>query len=101
MTTKTLDLNNIERKIFWILAFLLGVVVLFSSYSVATLSIAVVERNTANSAAHELAVKSGSLEAQYISQSNAVTLSYAKELGFSEVNAKFAGDNRVKLSMAR
>jgi len=101
MTTKTLDLSNIERKIFWALVSLLGLVAVFYLYSVLTLTVAVVDRNNMNRTAHELASTAGTLEADYLAQSNAVTLAYAKNLGFKEVNAKFTGETGSKLSMAR
>lgn len=101
MTTKVLDLNNIERKIFWALVSLLGLVASFYLYSVATLTLAVVDRNNMSHTAHELAVASGDLEAEYLTQSNSVTLAYAQNLGFHEVNVKFTGDNGVKVAMAR
>lgn len=111
MTTKTLDLNNIERKIFWILASLLGVVVVFYLYSVATLTIAVVDRNNINQASNELTNTSSELESEYLTYANSITLAYAEELGFKEVTAMFvdssiaitaaASDSKVKISMAR
>jgi len=101
MTTKTLALSNIEQKIFWALVSLLGIVAAFYLYSVASLTLAVVERDTMNRSTHELTNIAGSLEAEYLSQSNSVTFAYAQNLGFHEVNAKFAGENGVKLSMAR
>lgn len=101
MTTKTLQLNNIEQKIFWALASLLGLVALFYLYSVLTLTLAVVDRNNLTRSAHELANTTGSLEAEYLTETNGVTLAYAQELGFHEVNAKFTGDASIKLSMAR
>ncbi len=101
MTTKTLELNNIEQKVFWMLAALIGVVVAFYLYSVLSLTLAVVDRNSMNTAAHQLANKASELEADYLLQTNSVTLAYAQTLGFSEVNAKFAHNNEVKLGMAR
>lgn len=101
MTTKTLELNNIERKIFWILASLLSLVALFYLYSVLSLTFAVVDRNTINTSIHQLANQSSQLEAEYLTQTNSVTLSFAKELGFSEVNAKFARSADAKFGMAR
>lgn len=101
MTTQTLDLYNIERKVFWALVALLCGFVMFYLYSVSALSFAVVERNTMNQKAHELANTAGRLEGEYLSQTNAITLAYAQKLGFEEVNAKFAGDTGVKLSLAR
>lgn len=101
MTTKTLELNNIEKKIFWILASLLGLVAAFYLYSVLTLTVAVVDRNNLTQSAHELADQTSSLETEYLSHANSVTLAYAQTLGFHEVQAKFTGDSGVKLSMAR
>ncbi len=102
MTTQTLDLNNIERKIFWALASLLGLVSLFYLYSVASLTLAVVDRNNMNHVAHELANTAGELESEYLAQANSMTLAYAQTLGFVEVKAKFTGgDTSTKLSMAR
>lgn len=107
MTTKTLDLNNIERKIFWVLTSLLVLVLSFYLYSVMALALAVGDRNNTNAEAHELATSVGVLEAEYLAQANIVTLAYAKELGFQEVSAKYAGATAsvntagVVLSMAR
>lgn len=101
MTTKTLALMNIEKKIFWTLAALLGLSVGFYLYSILTLTVAVVDRNNTNRAVHNLASQVGNLEAEYLNQTNTMTLAYAKELGFTEVNAKFAGDTTQKFSFAR
>lgn len=101
MTTKTLDLNNIERKIFWTMMTLLGMVAAFYLYSVASLTIAAVDRNNINHTAHELANTAGALEAEYIAQANSITLAYAQNLGFHEVNEKFTGSTGIKISMAR
>lgn len=101
MTTKTLDLNNIERKIFWTLVSLLGLVAAFYLYSVLTLTVAVVDRNSMNSAARELANTASTLEAEYLAQTNSITLAYAQEVGFHEVSARYAGETGSKFSMAR
>lgn len=110
MTTKTLDLNNIERKIFWVLVALIGIVIAFYLYSVATLTIAVVDRNNINQASNELTNISSALESEYLTYANSITLAYAQELGFKEVKAMFVdsstpingtGDVKAKISMAR
>jgi len=102
MTTKTLDLNNIEQKIFWILALLIGVISMFYLYSVLLLTIAVVDHNSTNTAIHQLANSASNLEAEYLAQTNSVTLAYAQTLGFREVDAKFASHGAgVELTMAR
>ena len=102
MTTKTLDLNNIERKFFWVLSTAIMVVMAFYLYSALVITLAGVDRSTMNRTAHELGVTSGALETEYLSLANGVTLAYAKGLGFHEVNAKFTGgDTGAKVAMAR
>jgi hypothetical protein len=109
MTTQTLDLNNIERKIFWTLASFIVGTLGFYLYSVASLTVAVVDRDHMNVAAHELANKTAEIERQYLAQANSITLAYAESIGFHEVGAKFTGatliasnpTNGVKLSMSR
>lgn len=105
MITKTLDLNNIERKIFWVLASLVCVTIGFYLYSALALTVAGVDRDRLSRRTHALAIDAGDLEAEYLAQSNSVTLARAQELGFHEVNAKFAGvlsgGNAEKLSLAR
>lgn len=104
MITQTLDFNNIERKIFWTLAMSLGVVLAFYLYSVASLTIAVVDRDQMNAAAHELAIKTSEIEHEYLSRAGSITLAYAETLGFKEVTAKFTGNvgnSDPKLSLAR
>lgn len=107
MITKTLDLNNIERKIFWVLASLVCLTIGFYLYSALALTVAGVDRDRLSRRVHALATDAGDLEAEYLAQSNSVTLARAQELGFREVNAKFAdlgksaqGDT-AKLSLAR
>lgn len=104
MTTQTLDFNNIERKIFWILASSLCLAMAFYLYSVASLTIAVVDRDQMKNAAHELAVKSSAIEEEYLTRASSITLAYAQSLGFQEVAVKFAGGAGAadpKLSLAR
>lgn len=91
MTTETLNLHNIERKIFWILASFLGIAVLFYFYSVFTMTLAVVERDRTIASARVLASSAGDLEQEYMSIQNGITLARAEELGFREVSAKFTG----------
>lgn len=101
MITQTLDLNNIERKVFWMLVSCIGLAMGFYLYSALSLTVAGVERDHLSLAAHDLSTKAGDLEADYLTQSNSVTLAHAQELGFHEVNAKFTGGTAIKLSMAR
>ncbi len=101
MTTKTLDLNNIERKLFWILSALLGVCIIVYVYSVLSLTMNVIERDRTSRTVHEIAIKVGALEQEYLSLQKVVTLAYAQELGFKEVTAKFTKEGSAKLSFAR
>ncbi|MDO8604435.1 MAG: hypothetical protein Q7K40_03500 [bacterium] len=101
MTTKTLEFNNIEQKMFWILIALLGVSVAFFMYSAFSITIAGVSRDNMNRTAHELSVTSGALEQTYLEQSNTITLAYAQSLGFEEVRAKFSNSDKAKFSLAQ
>lgn len=101
MITQTLDFNNIEQKIFWVLVSCIAAVAGFYMYSVLSLTVAGVERDHLSRAAHDLATRAGDLEASYLTQSNSVTFTHAQELGFHEVNAKFADIAPLKFSMAR
>lgn len=102
MTTKTLELNNIEQKIFWMLSSFVAVVLAFYLYSVLSLTLAVIDRNSMRTAAHQLATEVSSLETEYLSQTNSITLAYAQTLGFSEVNQKFAREGEIApLAIAR
>ena len=101
MTTKTLELNNIERKIFWALSTALAGVLSFYLYSALVITLAGVDRSNINRQSHELATVAGALEAEYLAQVNGVTLMYAQSLGFHEVNARFTGggaDSKVALA---
>ena len=108
MTTKTLDLNDIERKIFWGLVAGITLVVSFYLYSVLSLTIAGVDRDHFSRSAHDLSMKIGDLESEYLTRSNSVTLARAEALGFHEVSAKFTSSpisatavEPMKISMAR
>lgn len=102
MITKTLDFNNIERKIFWILLTAIGTVLVFGLYSFSALTFAVIERDDMNNKAREVAVVSGDLEAEYFSKMNGITMEYAKGMGFEETSVKFAKEtSSTRLSMVR
>lgn len=106
MTTKVLDLNNIERKLFWAFSgFFVGLIA-FYLYSVLSLTIAGVERDQMTRGARALATQSGELEREYMSIQNGITLARAEEMGFREISAKFTNssasdDMNAKLSLAR
>jgi hypothetical protein len=104
MTTKILDFSNIERKIFWTLAVMLGIFSIFYLYSVTSLTLAVVDRNNFNNTAREIKSVSSTLESEYLSQAGIITLAHAEDLGFREVKVRFANGTahaETKLSMAR
>lgn len=109
MTTKILDLDNIERKLFWALTALLAVCVAMYLYSVLSLTVSVVERDRMSRTMHEVSTKAGDMDREYITLQNGVTLEYAHRLGFQDVAAKFTGATSAasavgvsdKISMAR
>jgi len=98
MTTKIL-VNNIERKLFWLLAGFLGVAVLLYFYSVVSLTTSVVARDRAVSSAREKVASASGLEREYILLQNSITFTRAQELGFNEVHAKFTSESQNKFSL--
>lgn len=97
MTTKIL-VNNLERKLFWILAGFLGVAMSWYLYSAISLVTSVVARDHAVSSAREKMAAASDLEREYISLQNSVTFARARELGFDEAHAKFtSGSPRFSL----
>ena len=101
MTTKTLEFNNIERMIFWILATALGVSIAFYLYSVISMTVSVVGRDKVLSEARIVSSVAGELEQEYMSLQNGMTLAHAEKLGFKEVSAKFATEASPKLVVLR
>ena len=90
MTTKILDLDNIERKLFWIFSGALCIACAIYFYSAFMLMGLVVDRDKISSSTHEISAISGSLEQEYITLKNSITLTRAKELGFKEIPVKFS-----------
>lgn len=108
MTTQILDLNNIERKLFWILSVSLGMALSLYLYSAFSLMGSVVARDKMSSLSYTASVSSGSLEQEYIVLKNSITLARAEELGFNEIPVKFTngssrdeGNLSAKFSSAR
>ncbi|PIY58262.1 MAG: hypothetical protein COY98_02470 [Candidatus Yonathbacteria bacterium CG_4_10_14_0_8_um_filter_43_17] len=100
MITKTLALNNIERKIFWVLLVSLCVFVSFYLYSALAITLAGVDRSNINRTLSEMSDNTGALEAEYLSMTNGFTLSYAKQLGFQEKKEKFTNVPAVTFATA-
>lgn len=106
MTTKILDLNNVERKLFWAFSVLFVGLIVFYLYSAFSLTVAGVERGQMLRASHALSLKVGDLESEYMGIQNSITLSSAEKLGFREVVVKFTpttvlNDVGAKLSLVR
>lgn len=108
MTTQTLDLNNIERKLFWILFGSLSIAIALYLYSAFSLMGSVVARDQISSLSHDASVSSGDLEQEYLVLKNSITHTRAEELGFKEVPVKFTaapspheGELLAKFSSAR
>lgn len=101
MTTKVLDLDNIERKLFWALASFFVLAISFYLYSALSLTMSAIDRDRTASAVRELAAHTGSLESEYLGLQNSVTLAFAEKLGLKEVSVKFTGNTGTKISLAR
>lgn len=103
MSTKILDFNNIERKLFWIFFGSVVLAVGFYLYSAFALTFAVVERDKALSSVRTMALSSADLEQEYMMLQNTVTLSFAEKQGFREVAPKFTltSSNSEMLALSR
>ena len=102
MTTKILDLNNIERKLFWILISFIALCICVYVWAVFsfTMSGAQIEKDA--NTMKTLTENQGELESEYLALQNSITLSYAQSLGLQEVKVKYADiQTAPKLSMAR
>lgn len=100
MTTK-IFVNNLERKLFFLLAGFLGVAVFLYFYSVISLTLSAVARDRTLALVRERGVVVSAKEREYIQLQNGMTRERAQELGFAEVSVKFAGETVDKLSFAR
>lgn len=100
MTTKTLDLNNIERKLFWILVLLIVICLSMYLYSVTSLTMNGVTRDRTIGSAREISNMAGDLEQEYLGLQKNITLASAENLGFHEVSARYAG-TPVKFSLVQ
>lgn len=87
MKEKILQLHT-EKNIFWTLAGILLLCAGFYTYSITTTIHNVVERQNLENKASTLTLAIGANEFKYISMRNAITLSYAQSLGFSESHDK-------------
>lgn len=100
MTTKIL-VDNLERKLFWLFAGLLGVSLFLYFYFVISLTVAGVTRDRVVSLAREKTAEASILEQEYMNLQNSVTLEHASDLGFKEVTAKFSRTSPDKFSLAQ
>ena len=100
MTTKIL-VNNLERKLFWLLAGFLGVSLFLYFYFVISLTVAGVTRDRVVSLSREKTAQASMLEQEYMHLQNSVTLEHARNLGFKEVTAKFSHTTNDKFSLAQ
>ncbi|OHA78953.1 MAG: hypothetical protein A3B07_01505 [Candidatus Yonathbacteria bacterium RIFCSPLOWO2_01_FULL_43_27] len=100
MTTKIL-VNNLERKLFWLLVGFLGLSFFLYFYFVISLTVAGVERDRVVSQMREMTTQASMLEQEYMHLQNSVTLAHASDLGFKEVTAKFSHTTHDKFSLAQ
>ena len=100
MTTKIL-VNNLERKLFWLLVGFLGVSLFLYFYFVISLTIAGVSRDRIVSLTREETARASMLEQEYMQFQNSITLERAEDLGFKEVKAKFSRTINDKFSLAQ
>lgn len=104
MTTK-IFVNNLERKLFFLLAGFLGVALAVYFSAMISLTISAVSRDRLLGRMREDHAMVSAQEQEYIRLQNDITLERARELGFTEVSMKFAQReahiSANKLSFAR
>lgn len=100
MTTKFL-VNNLERKLFFLLAGFLGVAIFLYFYSVIVLTLSAVVRDRTLALVRERGVAVSAKEREYIQLQNGMTRERAEGLGFKEVSVRFTQGNIDKISFAR
>lgn len=88
--TTNIFVNNIERKLFWILAGFLGVAAALYLFSVLSLTMSVVSHDRLAAHIREVSAEVSLKEGEYVLLQNSITRARAEALGFKEANVKFA-----------
>lgn len=97
--TTNIFVNNIERKLFWILVGFLGTATVFYLFSILSLTLAVVAHDRLVARVREVSTAASVEEGEYVLLQNSITRTRAEELGFTEADVKFAEEkNPSKLS---
>lgn len=97
--TTNIFVNNIERKLFWILVGLLGVAAALYLFSVLSLTLSVVAHDRLVARVREVSTAASVEEGEYVLLQNSITRTRAQELGFTEADVKFAEEKKLgKLS---
>lgn len=101
MTTEVLAVDNIGKKLFFIVGIFLALAIAAYFYFVFTMTVAVVDRNHALSMSRTVASTQGELEQEYMALQNNITLARAQELGLQEIVVKFTGESTRNLVALR
>ena len=89
--SKQLNINYLERKLFWFFAGLLLFSIIFYAYLVNQTILNIVERENIQENIIALSSEVSGLEFDYISLKNEINFDYAYSIGFVKVeNVKFA-----------
>lgn len=100
--TTNIFINNIERKLFWILAGFLGVAAAFYLFSILSLTMSVVAHDRLTVYIREVSAEVSLKEGEYVLLQNGITRVRAQELGFKEADVKFAGEETMgRISLNR
>lgn len=92
--TTNIFVNNIERKLFWILVGFLGVAAALYLFSVLSLTLSVVAHDRLVARVREVSTAASLEEGEYVLLQNSITRTRAEELGFMEADVKFAEENK-------
>jgi len=88
--TKIIDSGNLQKKIFDFMLLWIGVLALCYFVFLSSMVWNIVERKSLENYANTLLNEVGTLELQYLSESEKVDLALAHSLGFKEIKAKYA-----------
>jgi hypothetical protein len=83
-----LNSNDFQKRALNVLLWSLGAFVFCYGFLLGNITFNIVERKTLETSAHSLSNEVGSLELEYLSTSNKIDLSLAKNMGFVETNQK-------------
>ncbi len=98
--TRTLNNNDMNRRVFFIVLSLFGIISGLYVYFLGTIVFNVLERRTVATEAQALRGEVNDLQIRYLSLNNSVNLTLATNLGFSEAKGALFANNDLSRSVS-